>query len=134
MPEFEEQYEDVLQNIEAAIVDVFRSQVETSDHDVMRALEVIIDDYRGENIGRPPHEVVLSEREHLLKDSVHSACEWRLGRATLPDGQSEEQVPPPEPKTRDEIILCLKRILKSAKFWNKDGGRQGYLNFIDQHV
>jgi hypothetical protein len=40
----------------------------------------------------------------------------------------------PEPKTVDEIMLCLKRILKSATRWNKEAGRQGYLDFITQFV
>jgi hypothetical protein len=40
----------------------------------------------------------------------------------------------PKPITIDEIILCLKRVLKSVKRWNEDGGRQGYLDFIIQYV
>jgi hypothetical protein len=38
------------------------------------------------------------------------------------------------PKTVDEIITCLKRIQKSIRRWNKEGGRQGYLNFISEFV
>jgi hypothetical protein len=39
-----------------------------------------------------------------------------------------------EPKTVDEIIACLKRIRRSIQFWQKKGGRQGYLTFISEFV
>jgi hypothetical protein len=32
-----------------------------------------------------------------------------------------------------EIVTCLKRILKSAKKWNKRYGRLGYLTFIGKY-
>jgi hypothetical protein len=35
-----------------------------------------------------------------------------------------------EPKTLTDIIDCLKRIQSSIKFWTQKGGRQGYLNFV----
>jgi len=34
----------------------------------------------------------------------------------------------------DEIIQCLKRILKSVEKWNKHEGIQGYLRFVSQYV
>ncbi len=40
----------------------------------------------------------------------------------------------PDSKTHDEIIACLKRVKKSVQRWNKHGGRQGYLNFVQQYV
>jgi hypothetical protein len=30
--------------------------------------------------------------------------------------------------------LCLRRISKSIRFWTEQAGRQGYLNFINQHL
>ena len=39
-----------------------------------------------------------------------------------------------ESKTSSEIVACLKRIKSSVKLWTKKGGRQGYLNFIQQHI
>ena len=37
-------------------------------------------------------------------------------------------------KSLEEIVQCLKRIRHSVEFWNKKNGRQGYLNFIVEHV
>ncbi len=39
----------------------------------------------------------------------------------------------PEPLTHDVILACIKRIRKSVEFWTKEGGRQGYLYFIDRN-
>jgi hypothetical protein len=124
----EEEYMDVLQNIESAITDAYRQHRDLSDYDVMRALESLVDAYSGEKVGRPPRNIRLSDRESRVLDGVRGMCEWRLGRAEPP--VETPLKPGPEPITVDEIILCLKRILKSVKMWNKEGGRQGYLNFI----
>lgn len=134
MPRVEDQYPDVLQNIEFAIVAVYRVHGEMSDYDVMRVLEALIDCYRGEKIGRPPRDFGLSDRERLLEDAVRRMCEWRLGRMSSPIGRTGSQDTALEPTTPDVIILCLKRILKSVKSWNKDGGRQGYLDFVIRYV
>lgn len=34
----------------------------------------------------------------------------------------------------EEIVACLKRIRKSVGRWNKRGGRQGCLTFIQQYI
>jgi hypothetical protein len=33
-----------------------------------------------------------------------------------------------------EILEYLKKIQKSVPFWSKEGGRQGYLNFVNQYI
>lgn len=134
MPTVDDQYLDGLQNIEAGIVATYRAQAEMSDYAVMRMLEALIDCYTAEKIGRPPRDSGLSDAERALLGSVRGICEWRLGRGNVPDGPLNSGGIAPEPKTVDEIILCLKRVLKSAKRWNKEGGRQGYLNFITRFV
>jgi hypothetical protein len=134
MPTVDDQYLDVLQNIESGIVATYRAQTEMSDYAVMRMLEALTDCYTAEKIGRPPRDFGLSDVERVLLGAVRGICEWRLGRGNVPDGQLSSGDSAPEPKRVDEIILCLKRVLKSAKRWNKEGGRQGYLNFITQFV
>ena len=32
------------------------------------------------------------------------------------------------------IVACLKRIRESIQRWNKEGGRQGYLTFVQRFV
>lgn len=131
---FEDDYADVLQNIEFGIVISWRCCPDLCDHDVMRVLEAVIDTYVAEKIGRRPRSFNLSDYEKLLMDNVRRMCEWRLGRANLGDNSHLKDEIVTSPITVDEINLCLKRILKSVKTWNKSGGRQGYLNFIVQYV
>ena len=38
------------------------------------------------------------------------------------------------PLTAAELVLCLKRIRKSINFWNKQGGRQGYLEYVLEYL
>ncbi len=62
-------------------------------------------------------------------------CEWRLGRTTIGiDKNIQEEISINDSKTIDEIIDCLKRILKSVNKWNKREGRQGYLKFVSQYI
>ena len=134
MMRVEDKYTDVLQNIEFGIVMTYQDHPELSDYGVMRMLEALIDSYTAEKIGRSPRHFPLSDVERLLLENVRRMCEWRLGRASLSDDASKDKEITPEPKSVDEIVLCLKRILKSVNKWNKRGGRQGYLNFVIQYV
>ncbi|PIU28720.1 MAG: hypothetical protein COT09_04075 [Candidatus Hydromicrobium americanum] len=134
MMRVEDKYTDVLQNIEFGIVMTYRDHPELSDYGVMRMLKALIDSYIAEKIGRSPRHFPLSDVERLLLENVRRMCEWRLGRASLSNDVSKDKEIVPEPRSVDEIVLCLKRILKSVNRWNKRGGRQGYLNFIIQYV
>ncbi len=128
----EEELFDVLQNIEFAVVQTDHELTELSDHDVLRVYEAIKDRYVAEKIGRSPRQFSLSQPEQLLYDNIRAMCEWRLGRQHAPAGQP---VPPDEtiePKRVDEILLCLKRLIKSVQKWNKDGGARAYLDFISR--
>ena len=131
----EDKYLEVLQNIEFAIVETYREYPDISDYNVMNALEALIDAYRGEQIGRPPRDLQLSARESRLLDGVRTMCEWRLGRE---EPEFAKPLPPegprPEPIPVEEILRCLRKILKSVNRWNKEGGSQGYLNFIIQYI
>jgi len=134
MPTVDDQHLAVLQNIESGIVAVYREQTEMSDYAVMRMLEALIDRYTAEKIGRPARDFGLSDLERVLLGTVRRICEWRLGRENSPGVWLSSAGMAPEPKTVDDIMFCLKRVLKSAKRWNKEGGRQGYLKFIAQFM
>jgi CRISPR-associated endonuclease/helicase Cas3 len=86
-----------------------------------------------EHQGRTPRPVQLREHRRTVYDAVKQMCEWRLGRGPAP-GAAAGEGPAPEPKTPEEMTACLQRIQKSVRRWNKQGGRQGYLNFVRQYV
>jgi hypothetical protein len=130
----EEEYLDVLQNIEFAIVSTYHDHPEMIDGHVIYALEAVINSYRAEMAGRTPEEPSASAVEAALYRTIRNMCEWRLGRIQPDDAEAADLGPAPEPKKVDEIVLCLKRVLKSVNRWNKSGGQRGYLNFIVQYV
>jgi hypothetical protein len=133
MPEFEEMYLDVLQNIEAAVVTVYRDNVDLTDYDVDKALNVLWSEYRAEGQGKTPVPARLNENAQQVYDRVKTMCEWRLGRATLEKEDGTGGIAPPA-KSLDEIMACLKRIRKSVEYWGKRGGRRGYLEFINENI
>ena len=66
---FEEQYEDVLQNIEFTIVGVYREQPdEISDWSVEAALDALIQHYSAQVTGRTPRAARLSDGEQAIYD------------------------------------------------------------------
>jgi hypothetical protein len=132
---FEDQYLDVLQNIEAAIVQVYHEHPELADSSVDRALEGLVRMYQTEARGRPAPVLRLHGLERQVYDAVKEMCDWRMGR-TEPDQQEPDEpaLPPGTPKTVDEIAACLKRVRKSIALWTKQGGRQGYLDYITQFI
>lgn len=133
MPAFEDEYMDVLQNIEMAIVSVYREHDDLLDYDVDKALNLLWKEYRNEQINKKTPMPILNERAQLVYERVRQMCEWRLGRIEM-TGKVEYVRIKPEPIAVDEILACLKRILKSVALWTKEGGRQGYLYFIDNNI
>jgi len=130
----EEEYEDVLQNLEWAVANVYRANPQLSDYDVIHVYEALIDNYVAEKISRPPKNFMLSPLEQELFDNVRTMCELRLGRGELPADAKAVDLPSPAPITIDVLLLCLKRLLKSAQRWNKSGGPRGYLDFMSPYV
>jgi hypothetical protein len=132
---FEEQYEDVLQNIEFAIVDTYRERPEEiSDWSVESALDALIRAYGAEHSGRTARPARLSDAEQAIYDRVKSMCEWRLGREQPQVEGASPILQELEPKTLDEIVACLKRVRTSVKRWHKSGGRRGYLDFVSMYI
>jgi len=130
----EEEYLDVLQNIEFAIVNAYQRQPVLVDFDVDNALNALMAHYLAQAQNREARLPHLNERAQQVYDWVESLCEWRLGNEALVAADMKAQGPRPEPVTLDVIVACLRRIRKSVQRWNKQGGRQGYLTFIQQFV
>lgn len=128
---FEEEYEDILQNIEFAIIQEYQQDPKLLDYDVADALEALIRAYRAEAGGRTPTELRLEGKPRLVLDAVRAICEWRLGRSESDAGSLPRVT---KPISVSEIVDCLKRIEKSVHRWNKQNGRQGYLNFVSKYI
>ena len=118
----EETHLDVLQNIEFAIVSVYREQSELRDYDVMRALDALIDVYRAENRGHTPKEVKLPEPELSIFQRTKELCELRLGRQ---ERISDVQTPASDADTADGDVSGVRKVLRSVTGWF---GRQDTLS------
>ena len=134
MTEFEVRYEDVLQNIEFAIVSVYREHSELLDYEVEKALNALILAYQAEQKHRVPSPVVFSPLAQQVFTRVHAMCEWRLGREALMVAESNAEILLPSPISLDEMVACLKRIRKSVQRWSQRDGRQGYLRFVNAFI
>ena len=128
----EEQYLDVLQNIEFAIVEEFRRDPAILDLNVREAVNVLVRQYESEEEGRTPPRAQTTDRTRAVFDAVRTVCEWRMGR---PRGPVLAKDDPPVPDIAvAEMAACLKRIRKSVDLWSKESGPRGYLNFVRQYI
>lgn len=134
MLNFEEEYQDVLQNIEFAIVSIYRAHSNLLDYNVDEALDALIAHYKAQSQNRSPKlPRFTDERPEMVYEAMKEMCDIRLGNEnfTTEDG---EAVDIDATITHDEIIACLKRIKRSVKKWTKHGGRQGYLDFVQKYI
>ena len=122
---------DVLQNIEFAIISVYRQQHTLRDLDVMRALDALIDVYRAEARGHTPKDIQLEEPENTVFQHAKQMCEYRLGRQ---DAAMRIHTPFEGDKTTSDVLACLRKLRKSVDRWNKRNGERGYLQFVKDYV
>jgi hypothetical protein len=134
MSDFEDKYLDVLQNIEFAIITVYHQYPELTDYDVDNVLNILIRSYRFEQQNREFSQQTMKPLAEELCKHVKLMCECRLGREKLVGIVRKSKRPSPTPISIEEVVACLKRIRKSVDLWNKQGGRRGYLQYIDQFV
>lgn len=129
----EEEYQDVLQNLEFAIMDVYRNRDDLVDAEVLNAIQALIRTYgpeaQGKSISTRPLRGITKE----VADTVKEMCEFRLGRSPIAnrEGQTLDMS---TPISLEILVACLKRIESSIKFWTKERGRQGYLDYIQQFI
>ncbi len=131
---FEKEYQDVLQNLEFVIIQVYREHRDLIDAEVLMAIESLIRVYSAQTQGKSISSRPLKGLSQQLAESLQQMCEWRLGRVPLPDAEDTVITEAPTPKTPNEIVDCLKRIQSSIRLWTKQGGRQGYLNFVSEFI
>lgn len=132
----EEEYQDVLQNLEGAIIRYYRSNPELIDAQVKTAIERLVKIYGAEAVGKTSSYPAPRGVSGEVANRVKQICEWRLGREKIvgEDEQGQERELEIETLEAKELVECLKRIMSSIKLWTKKGGRQGYLEFVGQFL
>ncbi len=132
MNNLEDEFLDVLQNIEAAIISVYRAHPELADYQVDAAVEALGRTYVGESRGKAP-TLPKSPLAQEVYRATKSTCDWRLGRENMID-ETGQPLPAEETTQVEDVLTCLKRIRKSIAMWNKEAGSQGYLNYVSQFI
>lgn len=130
----EEDYLDVLQNIEAVVVETWKQYPEMKDYAVLRAYEVAIEHYKAVARGGTPKPVHLTGADLQVYAAVHAVCESRLRRGAEGDGPvpGDDLEVPAMPV--EDLLTCLRRLRKSVERWNRSGGQRGYLEFVSQFL
>ena len=134
MAKLREEFEDVLQNLEFALVQVYRAHEEMSDWEAETAVASLIRTYTAEERGRKPPNLRLKPLEQEAYDTVQAMCEFRLGRSDMANASGKTMAIPVEPIAVSDLVLCLKRIRKSIQLWRKEGGRRGYFEFVEHFL
>ena len=130
----EEQYADVLQNMESSIVTVFAGNPKLTDRDVLAAVNSLTKGYVREKSGRVVQSPGPPGRARIVYEQCRCMCEWRLGRQALNEGEPREDDRRPGEITVAEIILCLKWLRKSIRLWHSRGGPRGYLEYVQRFL
>ena len=128
----------LLQNIESTIVNVYEAHPNLKDTQVRKVLEELIKKYRASVSGRPEvTPATASDVEMIILISIEAVFDKRRPETGAAPSEKPKSLFGRRNKeaTADEIFLaCLRKIEKSVGRWNKRGGEQGYLNFIQGFV
>jgi hypothetical protein len=120
-----EKHEATLKSIESGIVTVWRKHPEMANYAVGRAYEAAIAYYLSLAREQVPKPANLTGLDAELFDVVKEACE---------DCRLRGPIPTEPPISLEDLVACLRKLHKSVDFWTKQGGRQGYMKFIEGFV
>lgn len=131
----EEDYMDVLQNIEFALASVYREDEEMTDWQTLKALEGLIRVYRAKERNRSVPTIRLEGLALVAFERADAICRARLGEGGEENSRTIiTRIRRGRTVSADILVACLKRIQKSVKRWQKEGGRRGYFNYIRNFV
>jgi hypothetical protein len=133
---FEDQYLDVLQNLELAIIQIARKTPELTDWHVQSAVEALVRYYKAQAAGKEMRDLSsrLDPLARQVYDMMHTMAHFLLGEGQVVNEENEPVEIPLDLVTPQEMYACLKRIQKSIRRWNRIDGRKGYLEYIDQFL
>lgn len=126
--EIEKEHLDILQNFEASVVQFWDATPDLLDLHVIEAYELVGRKLSRQSLGQEfSFPSNLDRRVLALSLRLYAVAEWRL----LQSGHPEPDLVAVEPSV---LVDCLKRLRQSANGWNREGGRQGYLNFVSSFI
>ncbi len=102
---------DLQQDIEAAVLALDRSLDDLSDWDVLTACEALLRSYHALSAGQKARLRPMSPLADAVFETIKAVGEQQAARAEV-------------------LAVCLRQLRQSLRFWNKQSGRRGYLEFL----
>ena len=125
-PDFEDKNLDRLFVIESSIIKIYRQNPNLIDAEVLIALDAVILDFKNLQRGYAVKIPNFPPLVQMVYENIKAACNTNIQQPDAPvkDLTTEVAV----------VFLCLQRIKTSVRRWNKENGRQWYLNFVRDYV
>ena len=123
---------DVLYPIELAVLREWEREPSLIDLEVADVFDALARRYTLEDRGESARPVRLTPKGERLHDAVFDVAEAAAGRRPPPE--EEGPVPFRTDVTPAELAACFKRLSRSVATWSERGGRQGYLEYINEFV
>lgn len=117
---------DILMSLESIIQNIYQREPDLMDFEVKKAVEALVRHYKAIERGRRPPTINLTGNAERIRDGLEVICEWQLGNESIKSNLPVID----DPVTPNIIVKCLRRLKKSIDLWTKEGGRQGYLNYV----
>ncbi len=129
----EEEFENVMINIEIQVITVSNEYPELSDAGVERVYNALLSKYKAIGRGKEPKEPSFrSEAEQELFALIDTVSDLFTGvdkeseLADVFEGQDEVSA--------ENMAAIFKRLRKSLRTWTKQGGSKGYIYYIAQFL
>ena len=123
-----------MQSIETVVLIVREEFTQLKDDDVAFALDRLTTYFQLVAKGKAPEEPLstIDRRQELIDEILNIIDEREEIEADLPFINNPDIRPNgnPIPSLPSFYATCLKILLKSVKFWRKNNGKTGYLNYI----
>ena len=131
----DEEFVDVLYGVESSIVAAFQDHPKADDRDVQAAITSLVKGYEREKMNRRGFAPRPSGVAGHIYDRCRQTCEWYLGRDPVDNehsGSNKEQTS--DNLSLVDLLRCLKRLRKSVRLWHAQGGRRGYLSYVQEFI
>ncbi len=124
----------LLQTLEFNLANHYKEQPQLIDYDVSDAFNALVRHYKAklENRSFTPN---LKGRSKEVFEMFQTVADIFVSNGQFPTTETDTFLPENmQSYTVEDVLSCFRRLQSSLKLWTKEGGRQGYLNYISQFV
>jgi hypothetical protein len=124
----------IMQSLEMNLANHYSEQPQLTDYDVSDAFDALARHYKA-NLDNRTFTPNLKGRSKEVFELLQTITDVFVSNGQFPTNADGPLVPENmQSYTVEDVLACTKRLQSSLKLWTKEGGRQGYLNYISQFV